>query len=191
MLSTVTKRALILALIALCTAASAGDKPPRVLQEPVLGLRLDARVKLDPLPEEVRALCVQTADNNSRTSRLWIFARASDAGAVFYVVSGYVKLLHPAPGEPAYDLDDQGGFLTITGSKCEADPAHGAFEARAFDEIPQSIYRQLSRDLAARLVRAVGGADKLRTEIKNQRIDFDSLSPELQEAFKPYFPAAK
>ena len=191
MLFTDTRRLAFAALIALYTAASAGDKPPRIVQEPVLGLRLDAGVKLDPLPEEVRALCVQTADNSSRTSHLWIFARASDAGAVFYVVSGYVKLLHPAPGESTYDLDEQGGFLTITGNKCEADPAHGAFEARAFDDIPQSVYQQLSRDLATRLVRAMGGADKLRAEIKNQRIDFDSLSPELQEAFKPYFPSAK
>jgi hypothetical protein len=31
----------------------------------------------------------------------------------------------------------------------------------------------------------------LRAEIKNQRIDFDQLSPELQEAFKPFFGAVK
>jgi hypothetical protein len=48
---------------------------------------------------------------------------------------------------------------------------------------------RLSRH-AARTVKAFGGADRLRAEIKNQRIDFDRLSPELQEAFKPYFGTA-
>jgi hypothetical protein len=71
------------------------------------------------------------------------------------------------------------------------DPADESFEARDFDQTPLPILQQLARDLAARLVRAVGGPEKLRAEIKNQRIDFDKLSPELQEAFKPYFGSAK
>ena len=41
--STATKRAIIAALFTLTSAvASATDKPPRYLNEPVLGLRLDA-----------------------------------------------------------------------------------------------------------------------------------------------------
>jgi hypothetical protein len=47
--------------------------------------------------------------------------------------------------------------------------------------------RELGRDLAARTVRALGGPDRLRAEIKHQRIDFNSLPKELQEAFAPYF----
>lgn len=71
------------------------------------------------------------------------------------------------------------------------DPADESFETRDPNQIPLPILRQLAQDLAARLVRAVGGKDKLRAEIKNQRIDFDRLSPELQEAFKPYFSTTK
>ena len=49
------------------------------------------------------------------------------------------------------------------------------------------ILKLLAVDLAVKTVKAFGGADRLRTEIRNQRIDFNQLSPELQEAFKPYF----
>jgi hypothetical protein len=53
--------------------------------------------------------------------------------------------------------------------------------------VPDPILRELAGDLAARTVRAFGGPDRLRAEIKNQRIDFNSLPQELQEAFAPYF----
>jgi hypothetical protein len=89
-------------------------------------------------------------------------------------------------------LDRDGALLRrfrgrVTGNKCEGDPADESFEARDFNDTPQPIFQKLARDLAARLVRAVGGPDRLRMEIKNQRIDFDQLSPDLQEAFRPYF----
>jgi hypothetical protein len=53
--------------------------------------------------------------------------------------------------------------------------------------VPDPILRELAHDLATRTVRAFGGPDQLRAEIKNQRIDFNSLPQELQEAFAPYF----
>jgi hypothetical protein len=53
------------------------------------------------------------------------------------------------------------------------------------------MLKALAFDFAARTVKAFGGADRLRAEIKAQRIDFNSLSPELQEAFRPYFANAK
>ena len=81
-------------------------------------------------------------------------------------------------------------MYAVTGNKCADDPADESFEARDFDQTPLPILQQLARDLAVRLVRAVGGPDKLRVEIKSQRIDFDKLSPELQDAFKPYFAGA-
>jgi hypothetical protein len=189
--STATKSAIVAALFTLTSAAtSAADKPPRYLNEPVLGLRLDAGAKLDPLPEDVRALCVQIADNEYSTARMWIFAKASDAGAAYYLVAGYSKLRHPAPGERLYEPTARGGLMAVTGNKCLGDPADEAMHAPS-DEVPLPILKQLARDLAARLVRAVGGPDKLRAEIRNQRIDFDLLSRELQEAFKPYFGPAK
>lgn len=193
MLSIGIKRLVAAALLAACSPiVLAGDKPPRFLQEPVLGLRLEtASAKLEPLPEDVRALCIQIADSESWTGRKWIFARATDATTTYYVVSGYAKRRHPEPGESLYEADKRGGVLFVTATKCEGDPARETFETRDFDGIPQPILQQLAQDLAVRLARAVGGPDRLRAEIKNQRIDFDQLSPELQEAFKPFFGAAK
>jgi hypothetical protein len=189
--SIATKRAILAALFMITSAvASAGDKPPRYLNEPVLGLRLDSGVKLDPLPDEVRAKCLRIADNNESSVHLWIFAQASDAGAAYYVASGYLKMRHPGPGKPLYEPIVRGGLYVITGNNCVDDPADEAMHEPS-DEVPQPILKRLSRDLVARLVRAVGGPDKLRAEIRNQRIDFDQLSPELQEAFKPYFGPTK
>jgi hypothetical protein len=190
MLSTVSKRLAFAALFALCTIALAGNKPPRYLNEPLLGLRLDAGAKLDLVPEALRVLCKRVPEDDTSIARFWIFAQASDAGISYYVVSGYSEVRNPETGATSFDPIVRGGLYIVTGNKCDSDPADEYFEGPT-DEVPLPILQQLSRDLAARLVRAVGGADKLRTEIKNQRIDFDALSPELQVAFKPYFSAAK
>jgi len=189
--STVTKSLLAASLFALIGSfadASPTNHPPRFLQEPVLGLRMElAGLKLDPLPEDVRAMCEQVADDETWTGRVWIVAETKDAATTYYILAGYFKRRHPEPGQGLYDTDSQGGFYTITGTKCGGDPAREVFDVRDFKETPQPVLRQLARDLAARLVRALGGEDRLRAEIKNQHIDFDQLSPELQEAFAPYF----
>lgn len=177
-------------LAVVCCASAAKDTPPRVLQEPILGLRMNvANVKLDRLPENIQAMCEQIANDDKWKGYLWVFARANDAsGATYYVVSGYFKRTHPAPAEALYDLDDRGAVYTVTGNTCSGDgPAREVFEVRDFKQTPQPVLQRLSEDLVARLVRAFGGADRLRTELRNQRIDPEQLSPELQAAFKPYF----
>jgi hypothetical protein len=189
--STVTKSllaALLFAVVGSRAGASPSNHPPRFLQEPVLGLRLEVPgLKLDPLSEDVRALCGQVADDETWTGRVWIVAQAKDGATTYYVLAGYFKRRHPEPGQSLYDTDSQGGFYTLTGTKCGGDPAREVFDVRDFKATPQPVLQQLAHDLAARLVQAFGGPDQLRVEIKNQRIDFDQLSPELQEAFAPYF----
>ncbi|RLM48546.1 hypothetical protein DVK02_19240, partial [Halobellus sp. Atlit-31R] len=59
------------------------------------------------------------------------------------------------------------------------------------EETPQPILRKLAVDLAAQLTRALGGSERLRAELRNQQIDFDEMSPELQEAFKAYLPSGR
>lgn len=193
--STVTKKllaALLLVVLGNTTGAAPSKHPPRFLQEPVLGLRLEiAGLKLDPSPENVRAMCGQVADDETWTGRVWIVAEAKDAAATYYVLAGYFKRRHPGPGESLYDTDSQGGLYTIKGAKCGGDPAREVFDVRDFNEIPQPLLQQLANDLATRLAKAFGGADRLRAELKGQRIDFGQLSPELQAAFKPYFVPAK
>lgn len=201
MLYTVISRLAAAALLAISAtaAASSSDQPPRFLTVPVLGLRLPLdRLNVDKFPEDVRATCGQIADDELYTGQVWIFGRAKDAASTYYVLTGIFKRRSPDPtGERRlYENWDNGLVLTVKGDKCGGDDAVETFEVHDPDadndgNVPIPILRELARDLAARTVRAFGGPDRLRAEIKNQRIDFNQLPSDLQEAFKPYFESAK
>jgi hypothetical protein len=177
-------------------AAAVSDKPPRFLTVPVLGLRLPLDgLSAEPFPEDLRVKCWQI-ENDVATSRVWIFGRASDAASTYYVLTGYSKRLHPEPDQKLYEYWESGAVYTVTGDKCGGDDAEETFEvhdpnADNDGNVPIPMLKALAFDFAARTVKAFGGADRLRAEIKAQRIDFNKLSPELQEAFKPYFGPAE
>jgi hypothetical protein len=166
--------------------------PPRFLTVPVVGLRLPLDgINVEQFPEDLRVQCPQLNDEYV-TSRVWIFGQARDAASTYYVLTGYFKRLNKAPDQKLYEYWDEGAVYTVTGGKCGGDDAGETFEvhdpnAANDGNVPDPILRELARDLAARTVRAFGGPDRLRAEIKSQRIDFNSLPLELQEAFAPYF----
>lgn len=194
MLSTAIKRLATAAFFIVSTSAMAGsDKPPRFLTVPVLGLRLPLeRINLEPFPEELRLQCPQLYDAEFFTSRVWIFGQARNAGSTYYVLGGYSKRLNKQPNQKLYEPWDNGAVYTVTGTKCGGDDANETFEVRDLDadndgNVPIAMLKLLANDLAARTVKAFGGVDRLRAEIKAQHIAFEHLSPELQEAFKPYF----
>jgi hypothetical protein len=185
------KHAIIGALFVFCTATVTaapyvGKKPPRYINDPLIGLRVVANAKLDPLPEALIVMCKRVPEDTTSTAHLWIFANASDASASYYVLSGYSEVRRTPKDAPVYSSVERGGMYIVANGKCVSDPADEYFKGPT-DEVPLSILQVLARDLAARLVHAFGGADKLRAEIKNQRIDFDTLPPVLQDAFRPYF----
>lgn len=189
MLSTALDRCIAALTIAVASgAALAEGGPPRVMQEPIFGLQLDAaKAKLDPLPDDVRNKCFEIADNEYLTGRQWVYATARDSGATYYVVSGYFKRLNPDPGEPRYRVDTYGGVYRIDGAGClGVGAALEVFRVRPLDETPQLVLQQLAVDFATRLARAVGGKDQLRVKLKNQHVDRDGLGPELREVFEPY-----
>jgi hypothetical protein len=196
--STVIKGIAAAAILVVSTAAAArgSEKPPRFLSVPVLGLRLPLeRINLEPFPEELRVKCRQLEDEFV-TSRVWIFGRASDAANTYYVLTGYSKRLNKDPDQKLYEPWEFGAVYTVTGNKCGGDDADETFDvhdpnAENDGNVPIPILKALAFDFAVRTVKAFGGADRLRAEIKAQRIDFDRLSPELQEAFRPYFEPAK
>ncbi|WP_426174233.1 hypothetical protein [Massilia sp. TWR1-2-2] len=193
MLSSVT-RILATALLAISTAASAtgSNKPPQFLTVPVLGLRVPLdRINLDQFPDDLRAACSQLYDEERFTAHMWVFGKVKDAASSYYILAGYYKWRNPAPGQRLYDLSEYGTVFTMRGGKCGGDEAGEVFDVRDLNETPLPVLQQLARDLASQSVRAFGSPDKLRAAIITQRIDFNALSPELQEAFKPYFPAAK
>lgn len=190
MLFTVTNRLLAFVSLALiCCISQARESPPRVLQEPVLGLRLPvAKLRLNPLSDEIRNKCDALADNERWKGRLWVYATAKDAAGTYYVVGGYYERPHSEPGQPRYYLDTTGAIFQIVGDTCIGyGGAKEVFDARYFEETPQLILQQLAIDLAAQLARALGGANQLAAELRNQHIDFEQLSPELREAFKTHF----
>ena len=199
--STVINKLAATALLAICAtaAASSSDHPPRSLTVPVLGLRLPLdRINVDKFPEDLRATCDQIADDELYTGQVWVFGSAKDAASTYYILTGIFKRRSPDPtGERRlYENWDNGLVFTVKGDKCGGDDATETFavhdpNADNDGNVPDPILRELGRDLAARTVRAFGGPDRLRAEIKNQRIDFNQLPTDLQEAFKPYFGPAK
>ena len=190
MLSTVARRVLISALFSVaCSQAIAGDIAPRVLQEPVFGLRFEiARAKLDELPAEVLKLCPDLS-NEQEQMRLWQYAVAHDAGRTYYVVGGYYIRPDAKQAEsPHYVLDTLGAVFYVQGRECKVTgPARETFDARFFEETPQPVLQALAADLAQRLARGFGGANQLATQFRRQHIESATLSPELREAFKRYF----
>lgn len=185
----------ILATILLVTAtiaASAADfsHPPKHILDPVLGLRVSlANADIDPLPEKVRAVCVQMADNDTWTGRQWIFGMVETKGATYYLVSGYFERLHPLHGQPRFHQPDQGGMYVVKGKDCGGDPAQDVFDVRDFEQVPQAVLELLADDLKSRLVRAFGGEARLRAKIKQQGIKPERLTPELAKPLMTYFGA--
>lgn len=186
---TAASRALVFTFLAMASCAVLGkESPPRILQEPVFGLRFEAaKVQLDALPNEVMALCPGLS-NEQEQMRLWTYAIARDAARTYYVVGGYYIRHDPKrPESPSYVLDTLGAVFYVQGTECVlTGPARETFDARLFDETPRPILQQLAADLSLRLTRAFGGSDQLATQFQNQHIDSSTLSPELREAFQRY-----
>ncbi len=184
--------AAIFVAVSATAGATGSDKPPRYLTVPVLELRLPLKgISVETFPEQLRVKCRQVEDAY-RTSRLWIFGRAQDAAKSYYVLTGYSKRLNPEQGQHLYEYWSDGVVFAVQGDKCGGDGAEETFDVRDPDadndgNVPIPILKALAIDLAARTVKAFGGANQLRAEIKSQRIDFNKLSPELQAAFAPYF----
>ena len=184
-------RFLATAVLALTSCSVFAALPsPRILSEPVLGLRYEAaRVKFAPLPSSVRANCENLKDNEEWQSVWFIYAQAEDsAGRVYYATGGYDLSKKPSR-KPQFTTGDEGLILfTDRGSCTTLEQVRQTFDARLFDnEITEPILKLLAADYAKRLERAFGGAAKLRTELRTQHIDKEALPTELMDALKPYF----
>jgi hypothetical protein len=193
---TAIKRIAAALLIAICTTAAAApdsDKRPPFLTVPVLGLRLPLdHVNLELFPEDLRLKCPQLYDAEAYTSRVWIVGRASDAGKRYYVLTGYFERFNPAPGRKRFEYWNNGAVYTVTDTRCGGDDARETFDvhdenAAISGNVPIPILQALASDLAVRTVKAFGGPDKLRAALISQRIDYNALPPEFQQAFAAYF----
>jgi hypothetical protein len=179
------------AMKAYITPPPAADPAPRILREPVLGLRYErARVKFDPMPAQIVANCADLANNKLSRPVWYVYGQTRDAsGRSFYVTGGYMEMLDGRPKAQRFLTEEPGIMFYIDARTCQSlDPPRDVFdEPESAKALTPPILKQLATDDVRRLEQAFGGPDQLRAEIKNQRIDFDQLSPELQEAFAPYF----
>ena len=79
-------------------------------------------------------------------------------------------------------MTDRGDCITL-------DDTRETFEARPLEgKITRPVRQLLAADYARRLERAFGGAEQLRTEMRNQYVDKDTLSLDMQRALKAYLP---
>jgi len=179
------------ATLTLATVSSVAALPsPRILSEPVLGLRYEAaRVKFDPLPGQVIANCENMGGNAEWQSVWFIYAQATTpSGRTYYATGGY-DIAKNSSGKPGFTTGDAGLILfTDRGACTTLEQVRDTFDARLFDdEITEPLLKLLAADYAKRLERAFGSKAKVRAEIRNQHIDEEALSIELREALKPYF----
>lgn len=184
------RRCISAAVLAFAGASALAALPsPRILSEPVLGLRYEAaRVRFDPLPPEVIANCENMDGNDDWKSVWFIYAQAMTPSGRTYYASGGYDISRRSSGKPGFLTGDAGLiFFTDHGACTRLEQVRDTFDARLFDEdITEPVLKLLAADYAKRLERAFGSKAKLRTEIRNQRVDEDALPIELREALKPY-----
>jgi hypothetical protein len=165
--------------------------PPKIIQEPVFGLRYElAKTKLTELPREVQLKCPNYAGNvRWVVGRLYIFAKTHDAHQTYYIVGGFAKRRYPNATDPNYQFDTFGEVLAVEGRKCEnIRAARELFEMRYFNEISQPVVRQLADSLRVHLVRASGSPSQLREDFRTRGTKLEKLPEELHESFKTFFP---
>jgi len=170
-------------------ACFASNTPPRILKEPVLGLRYDiSNTRFESFPTNETAKC-ETNDN--MTSIWFVYGKyKTNSGRTYYILGGYDIWKKPEPNQPKYEADEYGGVFFIEGDKCVyIDEAKQTFIDRVInDEMNLQILQGLASDYAARLGKAFGGTERLRMEIHNQNIISDDLPTEIRSALKGGFP---
>jgi len=172
-------------------SAFAALPAPDVATDPVLGLRYEtARVRFDPLPKHAIANCEYMNDEPGWKSVWFIHAQAQDSsGEIYYVIGGY-DIGSNAAGAQKF-FTNVYGLIVVTdrGTCITLDETRQTFEAKPFNgEIKRPVRKLLATDYARRLERAFGGAEQLRTEMRNQYVDKDTLSLDMQRALKAYLP---
>lgn len=167
MLSTCLRHFLSVSLALIVSTAWAGQSVPRILEEPAFGMRYEtATVKFDILPADTLSHCWTVSNDTPRVRHLYGMARDT-SGNVYYAVDG----------------DYYGSTVfQIRGKECTV---RGMVDNIFRSDAP--ILAQLAADIASRYVRAFG-ADRLRTELRNQRVEPERLPVELRQAFRQYLP---
>jgi len=177
-------------LLGIASGLSCAQPMPRLLQDPVLGLRYEpASIQFAPVPQQLLNDCPVLTDGGHHRRAFFIFASASDtSGRLYYLLNGY-EVRHRLGDArfPRYVVDEYGPLIMMRNRACVMIEHEGADRllGRTFtEEYSQDIQRRLLTDYANRLVAAYGSKDQLRVELSNQYVDVDTLPQALRAAFK-------
>ncbi|MTW12971.1 hypothetical protein GM658_20395 [Pseudoduganella eburnea] len=175
-------------VVAPLSVAYAEEDTPRVLQEPLIGLKYEQRwVQFEPVEPNLLSSCPTLADRESIRSRWFIYAKAEDKSrAAFYVVGGYSVRTRPSPPDlPKFELDSHGVIFSIKDGQCMVfeEEAIRMFEPELAGEIPDEVLQALARDNANRLVAAFGSKAKVEQLLRNQHVAISKLPFALREAY--------
>lgn len=179
------RNCIALACMVLTSASALAAGLPRLVQDPVLGLRYQLeKVQFDTLPADVLAACPALV-NERWDRRLWVYASARDAAKSYYLVGGYFFQRQQTGKKPRYEPDVSGAAFEISSGRCALlGPASEVFHARP-EALAEPILKDLATDLAARYARAFGGPTPLRAAMRRQRVSPHHMPAVLREAFKP------
>ena len=181
--STARNRIALACVISASLTAFAADSP-RLMQDPVLGLRYQTgKIQFDALPAEVQAACPALV-NERWDRRLWIYASTRDAAQSYYVVGGYFVHRQQVGRAPRFEVDVRGAVFQVANGQCALlGPAREVFDSPP-QELADPVLNDLAIDLAARYTRAFGGPVPLRAAMRRQRVSPDRLPAALRDAFK-------
>jgi hypothetical protein len=177
------RNSIALACVILASATGLAENSPRLMQDPVLGLRYHtAKIHFDALPADVQAACPALV--NERWDRhLWVLASTRDAAKSYYVVGGYFVLRQQEATAPRVEPDVRGAVFEVANGQCALlGPAREVFDSRP-EELAEPMLEALAVDLAARYTRAFGGAVALRAAMRRQRVSPERLPAALRDAF--------
>jgi len=120
-MSSTVRKLLAPFLLVLACASALGAPPPRMLQEPLLGLQYDReRIKFEPLSAKLASGCHALNDSEEISGVWFVFAKASDAsGRTYYLLNGYDVDSKPASADRQYTAGGSGFILGVNGDKCE------------------------------------------------------------------------
>ena len=148
----------------------AKERPPRMLRDPLTGLRYDRTlVSFEPLPSKLLEPCPTLAERESIKSHWYVFAKAlGEERETYYLAAGYSVRAVPYPPEiPKYDLDDAGIIFSIKDDTCTVfeEPARDMFEPNLEGELPEPVLLALAYDHKQRLTQAYAGSARLKAAL--------------------------
>lgn len=178
----------LLVALGLAGGSTASQQHSHKMADPLFGISYNPQfVKFEEAPETIGKLC-----RDLRGRDLWVYAHFKNAGAEYFIVSGFRKIYPDAPkAKPVGSEPDFGIAVLITGEKCtedqseyflrqETNPARGATPIPA----SESVLEAIAADALQRYAKAFGGKEEFLSKLSAE--DRQDAPPVLQKQIKAF-----